>query len=1033
MKNLYARSFIILLLSMCGVVQAQTVVGKIRSSKDGEPLVGAIVRSLQSGQGAAADLDGNYQLKLSVGKHTLEYGLVGYTTITKEVTLAADQTITLNIQLNEETTSTDEVVVVGYGVQRKRELTGAISKIEGKELNRFPVPSFEAALQGQAAGIQVSQGSGLAGSGSLVRIRGIASISAGGDPLYVVDGIPITQDQFLGGNSGGMNTNPLATINPNDIASVEILKDAAATGIYGSRGSNGVILITTKRGSKKGLEVNYSSRFGIGVAATLPNMMNTKQYLAIRQEAWENDGGTGYVWLPNYTSESDPADVREAAFKEASRTNTDWVDELTGVGFKTMQSISISNRWNKDALYANLTYDYNGSYLVGNSYRRLSGRLNWDHTFGDKLKMFTGLSYTQGTNNRISAAWNGGLGEAMSTALPYYKVRNEDGTYYTWNNGYSNPVMYANERPWKYIEDRVLVNLGLVYTIMKDLNLRGTVNADGLRGADYQFYPKGLNNDYIQSSKSNTSIFFVPNINGNLTLDYLRTVKEHHNFTFLVGTEMQHSRTYNRYESYFNAQGLWNNQDNRVSGEEGVEVTRDAGSFYPTTETARSIFTSAFARVNYNYKSKYFLQAVGRMDGSSKFGVNNKLGFFPTISGGWILSEENFLKDNNTISFMKLRAGWGMVGNSNIDQNAQYGTRTMRGSYNGQPILYTEKLPNPNLKWEKSTTLDAGFEIGLFKDRLAFTLEVYRKMTHDALMNVNLAQSTGFSSYTDNVAQILNRGIELGVTAYIISNKNFQWRSVLNLARNYNELVDIGDYSPDAVSGGTNDSRVIVGKPIGSFYLQRFSHIESATGRPVYLDQYGNPTYDYDFDFGRQFVGTGLPKVSGGFNNTFTYKNWQLTAFATFSLGAKIFDSSGKRQMGVVTNWNMRTELLDRWRQPGDVTDFPFVTLTNSNYGMDDGQDPWWNIDKFVYKADYLRMKNIDIAYIFNFKGASKVKELRIGFNVTNLFTITNFPGLDPEVVRDFENPQDRNMSPNVTYLTPPQEKSYNINISATF
>src|SRR5690606_9534848 len=227
-------------------------------------------------------------------KHTLEYGLIGFISINKDVTLTEGQTLTLDIKMEEDTKLTDEVVVVGYGVQRKRDVTGAIAKIEGKELTRFPTPSFEAALQGQAAGVQVSQGSGLAGSGSLVRIRGIASISAGGDPLYVVDGIPITQDQFLGGNSGGMNTNPLATINPNDIASVEILKDAAATGIYGSRGSNGVILITTKRGSKKGLEVNYSSRFGIGVAATLPNMMNTKQYLAIRQEAWENDGGTGY-------------------------------------------------------------------------------------------------------------------------------------------------------------------------------------------------------------------------------------------------------------------------------------------------------------------------------------------------------------------------------------------------------------------------------------------------------------------------------------------------------------------------------------------------------------------------------------------------------------------------------------------------------------------------------------------------------------------------------------------------------------------
>lgn len=1033
MKNLYIALASVVFTLFSIYSQGQTVSGKITSSKDNEPLTGAIVRSKEGGQGAAADIDGNYTLKLTAGKHTLEYGLVGFAQVSKEVTLKDGQTLTLDIQLDDDSKLTDEVVVVGYGVQRKREVTGAISKIEGKELTRFPTPSFEAALQGQAAGVQVSQGSGLAGSSSTVRIRGIASISAGGDPLYVVDGIPITQNQFLGGNSGGMNTNPLATINPNDIASVEILKDAAATGIYGSRGSNGVVLITTKRGTKKGLEVNYNARFGAGVAATLPNMMSTKEYLTIRQEAWENDGGTGFVWLPNLSLTTDAADVREAKFKEALGTNTDWVDQLTDVGYKMMHSVSLSNKWTKDALYANLTYDYNGSYLVGNSYKRLSGRVNWDHTFSDKFKINFGASYTQGTNNRISAAWNGGLGEAMSTALPYYKIYNDDGSYYTWNNGYSNPVMYQNERKWKYIEDRALINLGFVYSIVKDLNLRFNVNADAMRGADYQYYPQDLNNDYLSSSKSNISTFYVPNANSNLTLDYIKTIKENHNFTFLLGAEAQESRTYNRYESYLFAQGLWNNRNNRSSGNDSTEVVRDAQSFRETYESARSIFASGFARVNYNYKSKYFLQAVARADGSSKFGVNQKIGFFPTISGGWILSEEKFLKENKTISFLKLRAGWGMVGNSDIAQDAQFATRTMNGSYNQNPILYTEKLPNPNLHWEKSTTLDAGVEVGLFKDRLSFTIEVYRKMTHEALMAVNLPQSTGFSSYTDNVAQILNQGVELSVTAFIISNKNFEWKSVLNIARNYNELIDIGSYTPDAVSGGTNDSRVIVGKPIGSFYLQHFSHIEASTGRPVYFDVNGNQTYDYDFDFQRQFAGTGLPKVSGGFNNTFTYKNWQLSAFATYSLGGKIFDSSGKRQMGVVTNWNMRTDIFDRWQAPADEAHFAALTLDNESYGMDAGQDPWWNTDQFVYKADFLRMKNIDIAYVFNFKSASKLKMLRVGFNVTNLFTITNYPGLDPEVVRDFENPQDRNLSPNVTYLTPPQEKSYNLNLSATF
>jgi len=402
--------------------------------------------------------------------------------------------------------------------------------------------------------------------------------------------------------------------------------------------------------------------------------------------------------------------------------------------------------------------------------------------------------------------------------------------------------MYQNERKWKTIDDRIFINLGLVYAISKDLNLRFAANVDGLRNNDYQYFPLKLNNDYNQSSRSNISTNLVPNVNSNLTLDYLKTIKENHNFTFLLGTEAQEARRYTGYESYYYASGLWNSRENRNSISDST-VTRDAGSYREVTELERAIFVSGFARVNYNFKSKYFLQVVARADGSSKFGVNRKVGFFPTVSGGWILSEEKFLKDNKTISFMKLRAGWGMVGNSDIAQDAQFANRLIGGSYNQQPILYTSKLPNPDLHWEKSTTLDAGLEVGLFKDRLSFTLEVYRKMTREALMAVNLPQSTGFSAYTDNVAQILNQGIELGITAYIIAKKDFEWKSVLNVARNYNELVDIGKYTPDAVSGGTNDSRVIVGQPIGSFYLQRFSHIEASTGKPVYIGVDGNETY----------------------------------------------------------------------------------------------------------------------------------------------------------------------------------------------
>lgn len=1028
MMHLRKLSLLGLLVMIATAASAQFVAGTV--SDPSGPIPGVIVKDLNTGAGAATDIDGKYSIKLTPGKHALEFLMTGYVKQVKDVTVPESGTVTLNVTLSEDQKEIEEVVVVGYGVQRKRDVTGSISKIDGKAVTAFPVPSFEAALQGQAAGVQVNQGSGLAGSGSLVRIRGVASISAGGDPLYVVDGIPITQDPFLRGNSGAMNNNPLATINPNDIQSIEVLKDAAATGIYGSRGANGVILITTKRGSGQGgLKFDFSSRFGVGFAASRPNMMNSEQLLRIRQEAWENDGGTGYVWLPGFTQETSSAAEREAAFLRARGVNTDWVDQTIGTGFKQAYSFSASQKTKKSSFYAGIGYDDNGSFLKGNSFVRTSARMNFDHSFNKYFKLVTGASYSRGVNNRIDAAWSGGLGDAMSTALPYYPVTNPDGTYFMWNGGFSNPVNYRENRPWQYIEDRVLANGALIFTPMKDLNVKVSGSYDWLNGNDYRYDPEGVNIG-TNDSFSRWGSTRVNNYNYTATVDYYKEIQEKHAFTFLVGYEEQRGKTFNRYVEYANASGLANRGG--LTAADGTGNARLVGGNPLWFESNKFIFTSGFARVNYNFNRKFFAQITGRADGSSKFGANNKIGFFPSVSGGYVLSEEKWLKNSKTISFLKVRASWGIVGNSDIPQQAQFADRTPGGiSYVGQPILFTTKLPNPNLQWEVSTTMDATVDVGLWKDRVTVELGVYRKYTEQAIMNISIPASSGFGEFTDNTAEILNQGIELTITSYNISKKNFEWKTEFNISRNYNELVSIGDYTPDAVSGGTNDSRVIVGKPIGSFYLMKWSHVDPATGRPVYIDSRGNQTFEYS-NFERQFVGTGLPEAWGGITNSFRYKQFDCSIFATFSLGAKIFDSSGKRQMGVVTDWNMRTELFDRWQQPGDVSTFPRLTLDETNYSLPSGF-PWWNTSLFVYNADFLRLKNLSVGYTIPRKQGSKINALRLGFNVTNLFTLTNFPGLDPEIVRDFENPADRNLSPNVTYLTPPQERSFNFSINASF
>ena len=1024
MKRLYSAITILCIAISAQLSHAQTVKGKVFDNEN-QTLPGVVVKDKVSGVGASTDIDGNYALTLIPGSHTIEFTLIGFVTQTKEIKLESGQILELDVKLESDIKMTEEVVVVGYGVQRKRDVTGSITKIDGKEMTKVPVPSFEAALQGKGAGIQVSQGSGLAGSGSLVRIRGISSISAGGDPLYVVDGIPVTQNPFLRGNSGAMNNNPLTFLNPNDIESVEVLTDASATGIYGSRGANGVVLITTKRGKQKGLTVDLSVRVGTSAAASKPNMMTTEEYLTIRQEAWENDGGTGYAWLPGLSTSSDLPSVREAKYKEAMKTNTNWFDELTGIGIKQSYNVGVGYVMNKFKLYAGLGNEDNGSYIIGNRFIRNTARLNLDWQINDKLTYSGGGSYTNSVNHRVDAAWSGGIGEAMSTALPYFPVYDSLGDYYMWNGGYSNPVAYRDLRKWVNVDKRVITNHALTYVINKYWSLRGTGSLDYLDQNEMKFLPEGIN---IGQTQNYAEKFpnWVTNWNTNGTINYNRTYKENHRVSLMVGSEIQKSTT----RGYSQVKYPLLTDLPTASEIDNDTISAQYGNSFIDVMT----FTSFFARFNYSIQDKYYVQLVDRTDASSKFGTDSKWGNFPSASVGWILSEESFLKSVKKLNFLKLRASWGITGNADIPRDAQYEKWSLSsGGYNGLPYRYQTQLGNPNLQWESSRVLDAAIEFGVLNDRITGTLGVYQKKTTEVLLQYNVQTSTGFTNVWANAGSIKNQGIEFTIHSNNLDAKRkLQWITDLNISRNTNEVLSIGDFTPDALSGGTNDSRVQIGKPVGSFYLVQFAGIDSENGRPMYYDLNGDTTYTYDLT-NRQFAGAGIPKAYGGITNSFSYKNWGFSFFMVYSLGAKIFDSSGKRQMGVVTDWNMRTDLFDRWQAPGDADkEFAKLTLNENTYGLQTG-NPWWNTSLFIYKADYLRMKNMNLSYNFKMKEGSPIRGLVVSLAASNLFVITNFPGLDPELVRDFENAQDRNLSPNVTYLTPPQERSYYITLNANF
>jgi TonB-linked SusC/RagA family outer membrane protein len=976
-------------------------------------------------KGTVTDINGTYSLKTVETDFVLVYNFIGYADHRETVSLKPGEVKVIDVTMEVQAEVLDEYVIVGYGTAKKRDVAGSIASVTSEAIMAGPQPSFEAALQGQASGVSVTQGSGIAGSGSIIRVRGISSISAGGDPLYVVDGVPITQDQFITGNSGGMNNNPLSAINPNDIQSVEVLKDASATGIYGARGANGVILITTKRANSAGLNVDFTTRFATSQPTATANMLNTQQYLQLYQEAWENDGHAGQAILPGNIS-----------WEDAQNTDTDWIDETTQVGFKQLYSLGINYKKNGIGVYANGTYDGNESYLIGNSYNRLSGRVNLDWRVNDKLIVGLSTSLSSAENNRVDAAWSGGLGYAMSTSLPIYpvywqedvwEVKDGDSTLIHqqgdfWNDG-PNPVRDREIRTWVNNELRSLNNLSITYVPFKNFDIKFTGGYDYMRLNEQRFFPA----DYSRGDSrgfADLNNHLVNNYNVSVVPQYAWDAGENNHFRVLAGWEYQYNRSGGEYVTQNDASGIFN--DNYPSSDSTYQV-------FPST-IEEFAFTSTFTRFNYNLLNRYYIQASGRIDGSSRFGANYRYGFFPSASLGWVISDEDFWQARS-FNYLKFKTSWGITGNANLPNYlplATYSPLNNGNTYGGNPTIYPLRIANPDLRWERTTNFDIGAEFGFFRNRITAELAFYKKWSSDVLLEVAVPRSTGFSTYWDNVAKIENSGIEFNIQALVYDRENFSWKIDFNISRNTNAITSIGLYSEDAVSGGTNDTRIVVGEPVGTNFLVRYVGVNPETGQPIYLDIDGNETYEWD-PANRVPVGSVLPKAWGGITNTVVWKNWSASLLVTYSLGANIYDSSSKRQLGVVTDWNMRTELFDRWTEPGqtDVT-YPKLTMDAANYGS---STVWINTDLWLKKGSYARFKNLTIAYTFESIGKENftISNLKISAIITNFLTFTNFDGLDPEIARDFDNAADRNLSSNITYLTPTQEKTYGLALSFNF
>ena len=578
------------------------------------------------------------------------------------------------------------------------------------------------------------------------------------------------------------------------------------------------------------------------------------------------------------------------------------------------------------------------------------------------------------------------------------------------------------------LTQRTMANLYADWEIIKDLSLRVEGNVDYRDNESNYLRTEAL------STKPNSNVTnrYETNWNAKALVNYGLTLNDHHRFHFMVGTEALKSTRVSNYTNVVFAPGtedwLYNNPP---YDEENRTFTT-----YPNSDYS---FISFFGRINYTFKDRYMFTGTFRRDGSSLFGENNKFGNFPAASVGWMITEEDFLKGNETISLLKLKTGFGVTGNAEIPNYAQWGAVSVNTNqlYQGQNYWYISSLKNPDLKWETTSTFDIALEYGFLQNRISGEIGFYNKYSKDLFLNVSVPASVGYTAFLANIGKVRNRGVEFNIKSVNINNKAFNWTTEFNISHNHNVVLDVGTAGPDALSG-EGDTRVLVGQPIGVNYLVKVLRVDPADGMPVYemLDENGNPcgeTKEYNADRDRQPVGHPYPDVTGGLNNTFSYKNWDFGFMLTFQIGGNIYDDAEKFQMNNIGSWNLKSNVLDRWQQPGDVTDIPRVSLGNSGIELSR------NTTEYLHDASYLRLKSVNLGYTFKSIRLNKfnISSTRLYAQATNLLTLFseyyNKYGGEPEIMRDVDSAQKRNLSLNVTYLTPPQARTYTIGLNVNF
>ena len=967
---------------------ASSLIGQIHGTvKDaaGMALVGVTVKAIDENVGTVTDIDGNYSMIVSDKAVALEFSYIGYKTV--KVNINARKVIDVNME--EDVKALNEVVVIGYGVEQKKTLTSSVGIVGSDAIKDLPVPTIDGVMQGQASGVQVVQNSGTPGGGMSVRIRGVSSIGGSSQPLYVIDGIPVTTGDFAQVGYEGQGVNQLSDLNPGDIESITILKDAAAAAIYGARASNGVVLIVTKRGSQKNSKINFSSSYGMQQPWNRLKMLNAHDWKIYRNDLFGTE-----VFTQEQINDN--------------TINTDWQNVIFRTAPLSNYELSTSGGDDKTRFYISGNLFKQTGILIGTDYSRMNGRVNVDHKVNKILSVGTsiGLSYAKTDRVEGDQSLHGPLPNGISTPA-IFAVYNDDGSY-NQSGPYSNPVSIANEAINQNFSYRGIGNVYADLKLAKGLTFSTKLGIDFLNFREHAYESIKT----IQGAKYNGLGFEtytnVANLVSNNTLKYQFDLADNR-FEILGGYSFEKRNTRS---SFIRAQDY---------ADPSLQYINSASTIVSASSGASdSGIRSWFGRVNYNLKDKYIVSLTGRLDGSSRFSEKNRNGFFPAASAAWRIGAEDFFP-RGVISELKLRASYGLTGNDDIPAFLYaelYGNTT----YGGKPAVYPSNIPNPDLKWESTTQANIGVDVGFFKDRLMVNLDIYRKMTKDLLLSRPLPPSTGFTSITENIGEVENKGFEVGITSDNLSGHKLQWNTRLNFSMNRNKVLKLYNKQPiDDLGRGGN--RIEEGQPIGVFYSFEWLGVDPSTGDVVYADK----NFDGQITSAdRTKIGDPHPDFIYGITNSFRYGNIDLNIFFQGSQGNDIFNGTRLYLESLQGGDNQLDAINRRWKNVGDITDIPRATLDPVASASNKRQS-----SRFLEDGSYLRLKNLTVGYNFNTKDIlqGKISSLRVYFSGQNLLTFTNYSGLDPEV--NYRG--DDNARIGTDFFTYPQARSFTFGLNASF